>query len=153
MALVVPHSDEADDDEDPVHVVRDNATISSRVLPPKDSVEDTPATAPVHLRVAAVDVPDALGDIVGPGTRPGLGGVAAYDLAPFVVLEIPDGLGKQAGGDEVEETSGDDKEDLHGCRVTTPSHGREQTGRRFTDAKRIFMGRGLVGRGGPRTYK
>lgn len=68
-------------------------------------------------------MPDGLADIVGARAGAGFGAVAAADLSPGVVLEVPDSAGEEAGGDEVEEAGGDDEEDLEGCLVATAVKG------------------------------
>lgn len=50
--FAVAHDQEAENDEDPVHVVRDDGAVGRGVLPPQDGVEDAPAAAAVELWVA-----------------------------------------------------------------------------------------------------
>lgn len=64
VALLVSHGHEGQDDHKPVNVIGDDGTDRGGVLPAKDGVEDTPASASVYLWVAAVDVPHRLGDVV-----------------------------------------------------------------------------------------
>ena len=123
--LEVAHEDEGDDDEDPVEVVGEDGADGGGVGPAQEGVEDAPAAAAVELRVAAVDVPDALADVVGAGARADLGGVTADDMVPGVDLKVPDGLGEETGGYEVEEAGGDDEEELQGRGVASSERERD----------------------------
>ena len=96
MLLAVPHAGKDDDDAKPVQVVREDRAIGGRVLPAEDGVEDPPAATAVQLRVAAVDVPDALVDVVGAWAGAYLARIAADGLTPRVVFKVPDGLGEEA---------------------------------------------------------
>jgi len=50
--LLVSHKEEAGHHNEPVQVVRYDGTISSRVLPSEDCVEDAPSASAVEFRVA-----------------------------------------------------------------------------------------------------
>jgi hypothetical protein len=110
--LLVAHDEEANDDRDPVDVVRDNGTVCCRVLPSEDCVEDTPSSTTIEFRVAEVDVPDALSDVVGSCTGSSLSSITSGYVVPVLGFKVPDGSGEETGGDEVEETGGDDEEVL-----------------------------------------
>ena len=62
ILFVVPHRCESNYHGNPVHVIRDHGAIGRGVLPTKEGIEDTPAA--VEVWVTAVDMPDALADIV-----------------------------------------------------------------------------------------
>lgn len=117
IPLPIPHPHKPHNHRQPVKIIPDNRAIRSRVRPAKNSIEDAPATAAIDERRAAVDVPDRLADIVGARAGACFGAVAAADLGPGVVLEVPDSAGEEAGRDEVEEAGGDYEEDLEGCLV------------------------------------
>lgn len=61
-----------------------------------------------------VDVPDAAANVVRTRSRTQLGRVTADNEVPLVGLEVPDALGEEAGGDEVEEAGREDEEVLNG---------------------------------------
>lgn len=54
LDLPEPHDEEARDDKDPVHVVRDDAAVGRRVVPAKDGIEEAPAAATVQLGTTAL---------------------------------------------------------------------------------------------------
>jgi len=90
ILLLEPHCSKTDHDHNPVQVVRKHRTIRRRICPAKQGVEDTPTTASIDLRRAAVDMPDTLADVVGSWPGACLAGVASDDVVPSVVLEEPD---------------------------------------------------------------
>lgn len=55
MNFTVSHRQKAQDDDDPVHIIRDDGTISSRILPAEDGVEDSPASASVEFWVTKLE--------------------------------------------------------------------------------------------------
>ena len=112
LHLLIPHRAKRRDDHDPVHVIRNHRAIRGGIRPAKDRVEDPPAATAVEFRVAVVDVPDRGADVVGARAGAYLGGVAADDVVPVLLLEVPDGFAEEARGDEVEEAGGDYEEDL-----------------------------------------
>lgn len=67
-----------------------------------------------------IDVPHALGDVVGSWAGSGLGCVASSQVVPVLCLEVPDGSREEAGGDEVEEAGGEDEEHLQFGRSAAP---------------------------------
>lgn len=84
------------------------------------SVEDTPATASVKLWVAAVDVPDALVDIVGTWSRSDFSDITANQFRVCVHFQVPDTAGEKTSSNEVQEAGGNYKEDLDVEHVTAP---------------------------------
>jgi len=62
-------------------------------------------------------MPHALADVVRAGAGTCFDGALAGELDPRVLLQVPDALGEEARGDEVQEACGDDEEDLKGSRV------------------------------------
>jgi hypothetical protein len=52
MNFTISHGQEAQDDSDPVHIVGDNRTIGSGVLPAENSIEKSPSTTTVKFRIA-----------------------------------------------------------------------------------------------------
>lgn len=61
-AFLVQHTGNGHHDEDPIDVVRNDRAVCGGILPAEESVEDIPTI--VDFRVATVDVPNGLGDIV-----------------------------------------------------------------------------------------
>ena len=51
LRFLEPHQQEADDHDNPIHVVRDDGAVGCRVLPTEEGVEDTPSSAAVQLWV------------------------------------------------------------------------------------------------------
>jgi hypothetical protein len=49
--LAVAHSQETENHEDPVYVIRNDGPVRGGVLPPEDGIEDTPAAATVEFWV------------------------------------------------------------------------------------------------------
>ena len=119
VLLLESHRSKANHDQNPVQVVRKDRAVRRRVRPPKYRVEDAPAAASVDFWRAAVDVPDALADVVGSWTGACLAGVASDGVVPGVVFEVPDCAGEEAGCYEVEEAGADYEEDLEFCCVAT----------------------------------
>lgn len=119
VSLHVSHGAEADNHDQPINVVRDNRSDCRRVLPTKNGIENTPATTTVELSVAAVDVPDTLVDVVRTRARANFCCITSDDVVPGVNFEGPDGFAEESGGDEIQETSGDDEEDLERCCVSS----------------------------------
>lgn len=78
-------------------------------------------------RCAYVDVPNAVVNIVGAGTVAYFGGIPADNLVPLGAFERPDGAGKEAGGDKVEEAGRDDEEELELGTNTTAAITSEET--------------------------
>ena len=70
-----------------------------------------------------INMPYAFSDIIRTWTGTCLGGVASSEIVPLLGLKEPDGPGEEARGDQVEEASGDDKEDLHFRGCATPGEG------------------------------
>lgn len=105
--LLESHYGKANHDQNPVQVVRKDRAIGRRIRPAEQRVEDTPTTAAIDLRRAAVHVPDALADVVRSRTGACLAGVASDGMVPCVVLEEPHRAGEEAGGYEVEEAGAD----------------------------------------------
>lgn len=120
VPLVVPHADIGENDTDPVEIVSQHRTIGSRVGPSEQSVEYTPSATTTQFRVAAVDVPDTLTNIIRTGPRSRLRSISTDDVVPSVVLEVPDGARKQPSGNKIKEARRDDQEVLQGGSVTTP---------------------------------
>jgi len=56
VLFVVAEGEEADDDHEPVEVVREDGTDCGGVFPAEDGVEDAPAAATVDFGVAALEV-------------------------------------------------------------------------------------------------
>ena len=54
LDLLVPHHNEAGNDEDPVDIVCDDGTICAGVVPAQNGVEDTPASSAVELGATAL---------------------------------------------------------------------------------------------------
>lgn len=54
FSLVVAHADDAEDDKDPVQVVRDDGPVCCRILPAEKMVEDAPAAAAVGLGITTL---------------------------------------------------------------------------------------------------
>ena len=52
MNFTVSHSQEAQNDRNPVHIVRDDRAVGCRVLPAEDGIEDSPSSPTIELRVA-----------------------------------------------------------------------------------------------------
>ena len=94
--LEVPHAEEANHYSNPVKVVRDDGAIGRRVSPAEDRIEDAPATSAVDLWTAAINVPDALTNVIRAWTGTGLGSVATNDVVPCIHLKVPDGLREEA---------------------------------------------------------
>lgn len=117
LCLFEPQENEEDNHDNPEDIVSDDTAVSGTVLPAKQGVEDTPATTTVQLRIAAVDMPDAVADIVGAWTGSVLGSVAASRLVPGVGFQEPDALGEETRGHQVQETGADDEEHLQGGHV------------------------------------
>ena len=57
LDLAISHGDKPEHDSDPVDVVRDDRAVRGRVGPSQDGVEETPASASVELRAAALMIP------------------------------------------------------------------------------------------------
>ncbi len=112
LDLLIPHNQKADNDSNPVHIIRDDRAISSRVLPAQDGIEDTPSTTTVETRVAIVNVPHALVDIIRAGSRTNFGCVAADGVVPVLGLEVPDCAREETGCYEIEDAGGNDEEEL-----------------------------------------
>ena len=55
VLFVVAEGEEADDDHEPVEVVREDGTDCGGVFPAEDGVEDAPAAATVDFGVAALE--------------------------------------------------------------------------------------------------
>ena len=91
LLLVVPQAGERYDHRNPVQIVCNHRAISRRVRPAEERIEYAPSSSAVDFGAAAVDVPDALPDVVGTRAGAGFCCVAAGDAAPLVVLEDPDG--------------------------------------------------------------
>lgn len=119
VALIVSHANEVQNSGKPINVVGDDGAVGGRVLPAKNGVKDTPATTAIHFRVATINVPHALGDIVRTSTRSGFAGITTGDLTPLIIFDVPAGFGEEAGSDEVEETGRYDQENLDGSSVAT----------------------------------
>lgn len=115
--LNVAKTKEDANDEDPVDVVRNDGAVGGRVLPSEKGVENFPTV--VSLWVAAVDVPDTLLNVVGTGARTILGDITTGLLREDVHLEVPNGTGEETSGNEVEEASRGDEENLDRENVTT----------------------------------
>jgi hypothetical protein len=90
ILLLEPHHSKANHNKNPVEVVRQDRTISRRVRPAEQRIEDPPTTSSIDLRRTAVDVPDTLSNIVRSRTGSCLAGVASDGVVPGVVLEEPD---------------------------------------------------------------
>lgn len=57
----------------------------------------------MHSRPTYINMPDTLVDIIGPRAGAKLSGFATtQDLVPMMVLEVPNGAGEKAGGDEIQ---------------------------------------------------
>ena len=54
LDLAEAEDEEGADDEEPVHVVRDDGAVGGRVGPAEDGVEETPSAAAVDLGAAAL---------------------------------------------------------------------------------------------------
>lgn len=65
-------------------------------------------------------MPDALVNVVRSGTGAKLLRLAADLLVPLCLLKVPNGAGEEAGSHEIEQTGGEDKEDLQPGGSTTP---------------------------------
>jgi hypothetical protein len=52
--LVVAHADDAEDNKDPVQVVRDDGPVCCRILPTEEMVEDSPAAAAVSIGITTL---------------------------------------------------------------------------------------------------
>lgn len=113
------HDGKADDDYKPVDVIRDHRAVGCRVCPTEDGIKDTPARAAVQFRVAAVDVPNTLANIVRAWAGARLRCITANDLIPFVVFKIPDCLGEKTCGNQVQEAGRNDQKDLQGSTIAT----------------------------------
>jgi hypothetical protein len=59
-------------------------------------------------------MPHTLSDVIRPRPCPGFRSAFTSESNPSILLEIPHTLGKQARGDEVQETCRHDEEDLQG---------------------------------------
>lgn len=112
LPLLKSHQREGNHDRNPVEVISQHAPVRRTVRPAKDRIENAPSAASIELRVAAIDMPDALPNVVRTGTRADFRGVAADESVPGVILEVPDGFAEEACGDEVEEARADCEEDL-----------------------------------------
>lgn len=55
LDLAVAHGEKGDDDGPPVDVVRDDGAVGGRVLPAQEAIKDSPKTATVDVRAAALD--------------------------------------------------------------------------------------------------
>ncbi len=72
------------------------------------------------LSATYVDVPDGLVGVVGARAGADLGGVTTDDVVPLLLLQGPDGTGKETGSDQVEQAGGCDEEDLQFRGRATP---------------------------------
>ena len=108
--LLIEHADDAEDDENPVHVVRDDRAVSRRVLPAENRIEDIPPVG--RLRVAAVHVPNGLRDVVRARPTARFRDIASHLLREFVELDLPDALGEHACRNQVENACRGDQEEL-----------------------------------------
>lgn len=88
--LLESHTNEDSNDDNPIEVVRQNRAVGCRILPAEDGVGNSPSTTTIQLGITAVDVPNALTDVVGAWSRSCFGSVTADYETPFVVLEVPD---------------------------------------------------------------
>ncbi|KAH3677277.1 hypothetical protein WICPIJ_008992 [Wickerhamomyces pijperi] len=61
-----------------------------------------------------VDVVDGLGDIVGTVTITTFTSITTSGFVESVSFKVPNTTGEQTSSDQVQDTGGDDKEDLHG---------------------------------------
>lgn len=118
--LLISHDEEANDDCNPIHIVRDDGAVCRRVLPSEYCIEDTPSTTAIKFRVAEIDMPDALPDVVGSCAGASLGSIASGYVVPVLGFEIPDGSREESSSDKVEEAGRDDEEILKLGRSTTP---------------------------------
>jgi hypothetical protein len=97
--------------DEPVSNVSKDASIGPRVVPSHERVEDTPSVATTALiGVAAVDVPDVVGGVVGSGAGATLGCCIADFAAVDEVLDTPDGARGHTCCDQKQEAGREEKE-------------------------------------------
>lgn len=58
-------------------------------------------------------MPNHIGNVISASTISKLGDIGSDEVVPMLLLKVADTAREQASGNEVEETSGYDKEDLH----------------------------------------
>lgn len=106
LCLLEPQRNKHRHDEDPVYVVGYDGTISRRISPSKDGIEDTPATAAIELGAAAIHMPHRLGDIITSCTDAQFGSITSNDVVPLLLFKIPNSSGEKPGSDEVQKACG-----------------------------------------------
>ena len=65
-------------------------------------------------------MPDDIVNVIASWAGASLCGIAADDLVPFCLLEVPDGASEEACCDEIEQTCRNNKEQLELRRGATP---------------------------------
>lgn len=111
LLFLVHHQEENHDDSKPVDVVRKDRTVCSGVLPSQKGIENVPTV--VGFRIAAVDVPYRLADIVSSWTTAVFRSITTSLLIIDVGLKKPDTSREKTSRNEVQDTSGDNQENLH----------------------------------------
>lgn len=76
VCLTKPQHQKSSNDRDPVDIVRNDGAIGGRVVPTKESVENTPATSTVELRTAALEEDRSENDL--------------QMVAPVTYVNVPD---------------------------------------------------------------
>lgn len=66
----------------------------------------------VRLKIAYVDVPDTLTNIIRTGSGSKFRGIGSNGLVPLVLLQKPYGSREETGGNEIKEAGGDDQKEL-----------------------------------------
>lgn len=110
LLLLVHHEKKDHHDHNPVTIVRDDGTISGRVLPTKNGIENHITV--LGFRVATVDVPDTLSNLIRARTITFFRNVTTSPSVKLVRLEVPNSTREQGCTNKIDEAGRSNEENL-----------------------------------------